>query len=126
VPIEPWSCYHYRSRNGEELQGEVWTAATSALGLEAADTRALTSLVEMMSQMAGNAESLHELGARDAGTDFTGFPVKQVTYVSGQAVSSSTTRIANQGQLDATLFVIPDGYREVPFMELLMGDGLGQ
>lgn len=122
-PVQEWNCHQYRLGTAEWVEEEVWTTSASSMGLEAADVRAFTSLIDLMSELAGVAEPYYELGDPSAQGHFTGYPVKRIQYSGGQPVLESETRIVERGPLDPALFQVPAGCRDVPFMELMMGQG---
>lgn len=121
VSIENWNCHWYRNLRAGETLEEVWTTSTASLGLDSADIRAFTSLIGMMSQLSGEAEAFHELGDPAAHNTYTGYPVKRIGYSEGKPVHESQTRLETRGSLDPALFTVPDGLKQVDFMELLTG-----
>jgi hypothetical protein len=121
VSVENWSCHWYRNLRAGETLEEVWTTSSASLGLESADIRAFTSLIGMMSQLAGETEEFHELGDPAAVNMYTGYPVKRVSYSEGKPVHESRTQLETRGSLDPALFIAPAGMRQVDFMDLLTG-----
>ena len=120
VTLDDWSCHHYRGTQEGVLEEETWTVSAEAVGLSAKDVAAFKSLAEYMTELGGELEQVHDLDDPSAIDTYTGFPVKTVEYQYGQAVRSTRTNVLERGQLDASLFKVPAGFRTVGFQEMLM------
>ncbi len=114
------NCTRYEIFDGSEKTQEICSApldgidgADEALRAFANMARFINTLSESMpgplgASMAGNPMGLME--------QIDGFPVRTVDYVAGSLVAVTTLESVRDKTLEANLFEIPDGYRQVdPF-----------
>ena len=117
-----WTCDKYHVIQNGQLTGSLCTVAPSALGVALGEFEIAQQMASFfasaMPQMANEVSTVGKLEEQG----FSGFPVKQVTTVSGQTVTVEVTEIKRQ-PIDDALFVVPAGFTK---QDILGGMGPGR
>jgi hypothetical protein len=112
--VGKWTCDKYEGSSGGQKVSEVCTVDPKALGFAAADfeiSRDFAAFFKKLMPMGGG--EMFSVGTPEQG--FSGVPVRTVSSVGGQQVTTEITEISRQTFPD-TVFQAPAGYRKTDSM----------
>jgi hypothetical protein len=114
--VGKWTCDKYEGTTNGQKTTEICTVDPKVLGFTEADfavTKELASFFQKL--MPANASQMFHIGTPEE-QGFSGVPVRSVTTVGGQTVTSEITDVKRQAFPD-TMFQAPSGYakQDMPF-----------
>lgn len=113
-------CTQYAVFTGDEKSQDICAAplseiegAAEAMSAFRNMAKFINSLADSMPGALGAAMAENPMGLME---EIDGFPVQTVDYMDGQTASVTTLESVEEKSLDAALFAVPEGYRQVdPF-----------
>ena len=104
-----WTCDKYDGIRDGQKASELCTVAPTALGFAPADFEVAQQLAEFFSKMMPQAADQITSVGRTEVQGFSGLPVRTITYVNGQSVTSEITPAGRHAVPDSA-FEIPTGF----------------
>jgi len=110
-----WTCTTYDGLRGSEKVAEVCAAEGAAIDLKAADFTIVQQAVDLAKRVAPT-EMIERIPAYGtvASQGFAGFPVRRVTYLNGQPVSTAELVEIRREAVPAANFTVPAGFVRMP------------
>jgi hypothetical protein len=107
--VSKWTCDVYETLQNNQKTGEVCTVSASALGFNANDFEVSRQLAAFMRGLIPQgADQVFQAGrAQEQG--YEGVPVRRVTTIAGQQITTELTSVARQTFPDSA-FAVPDGF----------------
>ena len=107
--VSKWTCDVYDAFQNNQKTGEVCTVSATALGFNANDFEVSRQLAAFMRGLIPQgADQVFQAGrAQEQG--FEGVPVRRVTTIAGQQITTELTSVARQTFPDSA-FAVPDGF----------------
>jgi hypothetical protein len=114
--VGSWRCEVYERLTNGAKNAELCLATTRAVGLTAADLKAIGSMARAMSRMtgpgngAGQGAQAFDPDALSQAVGFSAFPVHTVIFLGGQPSMTTTVAAVERRDLPASAFAGPPGY----------------
>ena len=111
--VKEWACTTYEGYRGTEKVVEVCAAEGSVIGVTAADFATVQQAIELAKPFAPAEmiERIPTLGTA-ASQGFAGFPLRRVSYLNGQAVSTAEVTEIHRGAIPPDTFSVPAGFNK--------------
>jgi hypothetical protein len=112
--VGKWTCDKYEGYSGEKKVSEICTVDPKVFGFTEADFAVSKEMAAFFKQiMPSGASDMFSLGSAEVG--FSGVPVKTVTSIGAQPVTTEVTEVSRQNFPDSA-FQVPAGYQKTDFM----------
>jgi hypothetical protein len=113
--VQNWTCTIYDGLRGSEKVAEVCAAEGASIGLTAADFTIVQQAIDLAKRVAP-ADMIERIPVYGtvASQGFAGFPVRRVTYLNGQPVSTAELVEIRREAVPAANFAVPAGFVRTP------------
>ncbi len=113
--VRDWACTTYDGYRGTEKVVELCVADGAAIGVMAADFAIVQQAIDLAKPFAAPEviERIPTYG-NVANQGFAGFPIRRVTFRSGQTESTTEVTEIRRGAIPADNFSVPAGFTKAP------------